>query len=61
MAPVRENKNAYRILVGKTEGKRPPGMPRCKWGDNINIYLKEIEWVWTGFIWLRMGTSGGLL
>jgi hypothetical protein len=37
-------KNAYRILVGKPEGKRPLGRPRCRWVDNIKIDLKEIGW-----------------
>jgi hypothetical protein len=34
--------NAYKILVGKPEGKRPHGRPRHKWEDNIKMYLKEI-------------------
>jgi hypothetical protein len=50
--------NAYRILVGKPEGKRPLGRPRRMWVDNIKIDLRV---VWTGSIWLRIGTSGGLL
>jgi hypothetical protein len=48
--------NAYRILVGKPEGKRPLGRPRRRWMDNIKMDLREI-----GLIWLRIGTSGGLL
>jgi hypothetical protein len=35
--------NAYYILVGKHERKRPPGGPRDIWEDNIKIDLKEIE------------------
>jgi hypothetical protein len=38
-----EKRNAYRILVGKPEGKRPLGRPRCKWVDNIKTGLREIE------------------
>jgi hypothetical protein len=34
--------NAYRILVGKPEGKRPLGRPRCRWEDNIKMDLREI-------------------
>jgi hypothetical protein len=30
-------KNAYKMLVGKPDGKRPPGRPRCGWEDNIEI------------------------
>jgi hypothetical protein len=59
-----EKRNAYRILVGKPEGRRPLGRPRRRWVDNIKIDLREIRWdgvVWTGSIWLRIGTSGGLL
>jgi hypothetical protein len=55
---------AYRILVGKPEGKRPLGRQRRRCVDNINIDLREIVWygmVWTGSIRLRIGTSGGLL
>jgi hypothetical protein len=33
-----------RILVGKLEGKRPLGRPRRRWVDNIEKYLREIEW-----------------
>jgi hypothetical protein len=36
-----EKKNAYRILVGKPEGKRPLGRPRYRWVDNIKIDLRE--------------------
>jgi hypothetical protein len=34
----------YMILVGKPEGKRPLGRPRCRWVDNIKIDLREIRW-----------------
>jgi hypothetical protein len=37
-------KNTCRLLVGKAEGKRPPGRPRCKWEDNIKMDLIEIGW-----------------
>jgi hypothetical protein len=56
--------NAYRILVGKSEGKRPLGRTRCRWVDNIKMDLREMGWdgmVWTGSIWLRIGTSGRFL
>jgi hypothetical protein len=36
--------NAYRILVGKTEGKRPLGRPRRTWDDNIKMDIREIRW-----------------
>jgi len=58
---VTETRNAYKILVGKPEGKRPLGRPRRRWEDNIRKGLRETGGrVWTGFIWLRIRTSGGL-
>jgi hypothetical protein len=39
---MREKRNAYRLLVGKLEGKRPLGRPRRRWIDNIKMYLLEI-------------------
>jgi hypothetical protein len=37
-----EKRNVYRLLVGKPEGKRPLGRPRCMWIDNIEMDLLEI-------------------
>jgi hypothetical protein len=37
-------RNAYRILVGKPEGKRLLGRPRRRWVDNIKMDLREIGW-----------------
>jgi len=37
-------KNAYDILVGKPEGKRPLGRPRCRWEYNIKMIIREIGW-----------------
>jgi hypothetical protein len=39
-----EKRNAYRLLVGKPEGKRPLGRPRRRWVDNIKMDLGEVEW-----------------
>jgi hypothetical protein len=44
VARIGENRNAYRILVGKTEGKTPLGSPRCRWVDNIKMDLREMRW-----------------
>jgi hypothetical protein len=41
---MREKRNAYRILVGKPEGKRPLGRPRRWWVDNIKMDLREMGW-----------------
>jgi hypothetical protein len=53
--------NGGRILVGKPEGKRPLKRPRLIWDDNIKMDLRENGMVWTGFSWVRIGASGGLL
>jgi hypothetical protein len=39
-----EKRNAYRILVGKPEGRRPLGRPKRRWVDNIRMDLREIGW-----------------
>jgi hypothetical protein len=39
-----EKRKAYRLLVGKPEGKRPLGRPRRRWMDNIKMDLLEISW-----------------
>jgi hypothetical protein len=39
-----EKRNAYRLLVGKPEGKRPVGRPRRRWVDNIKLGLGDIGW-----------------
>jgi hypothetical protein len=44
VARMGETRNAYKILVGKREGKRPLGRPRCKWVDNIKIDVREKGW-----------------
>jgi hypothetical protein len=36
--------NAYRLLEGKPEGKRPLGRPRRRWVDNIRMDLGEVGW-----------------
>jgi hypothetical protein len=58
-----EKRNAYRLLVGKPEGKRPLGRPRHRRVDNILGWILE-RWdgmMWTGLVWLRIGTGGKLL
>jgi hypothetical protein len=39
-----EGRGAYRILVGRPEGRRPLGRPRCRWEDNIKTNLQEVGW-----------------
>jgi hypothetical protein len=62
VARMREERKMYKVLVGKSEGKRPLGRPRRRWEDWIRMDLREIglrgvDW----FDWLRTGTGGGLL
>jgi hypothetical protein len=42
----------YWTLVGKPEGKRPLGRPRCRWVDNIKMDLREIRW--DGMDWIDL-------
>jgi hypothetical protein len=44
VARLGEKRNAYRLLVGKPEGKRPLGIPVRKWVDKIRMDLGEVEW-----------------
>jgi hypothetical protein len=50
-----EKRNACRILVGKPEGKRPLGRPRCRWEDNIRMDLREIGC--GGMDWIDLAQS----
>ena len=46
-----ERRGLYRVLVGKTGGKRPLGRPQKRW--------VEVEWgSWTWLVWLGIGTGG---
>jgi hypothetical protein len=45
VARMGENRVVHRVLVGKPEGKRPLGRPRCRWEDYVKMYLQE---VWGG-------------
>jgi hypothetical protein len=47
-----EERNVYRILVGKPEGKRPLGRPRRRWEDGIRMNLREIGL--GGLDWIRL-------
>jgi hypothetical protein len=49
---VGEKRNAYKILVGNAEGKRPLGRPRRRWVDNIKMDLREI--VSDGVDWIDL-------
>ncbi|KAJ4443744.1 hypothetical protein ANN_05522 [Periplaneta americana] len=64
VARMGESRNAYRVLVGRSEGKRPLGRPRRRWEDNIKMDLREVgyddrDWInlaqdrdrWRAYIW----------
>jgi hypothetical protein len=56
IARMGEQDNA--LLTGKPEGNRP----RCRWVDNIKMDLEKWDGaMWTGLIWLSIGTGGELL
>ena len=62
VARMEERRGVYRVLVGKPERKRPLGIPRRRWEDNIKIDLEEVRCgLWTGSSWHRIGAGGGHL
>jgi hypothetical protein len=52
-----EGRGVYRVLVGRSEGKRPPGRPRRRWEDNIKMDLREIEIDGANWILLAQGRA----
>jgi hypothetical protein len=52
VARMGERRGTYRVLVRKTEEKRPPGRPRRGWEDNIKIDLQEVGCV--GIYWIEL-------
>ena len=50
------------VLVGKPEGKRPLGILRLRWENDIKMILQELGCAtWTELMWLKTGTGGGYL
>ena len=43
VARMEQSRHAYRVLMGKPEGKRPLGRPRRRWGDNTKMDLREVD------------------
>jgi hypothetical protein len=62
VARMGEKRGAYRILVGRPEGRRPLRRPRRRWENNIKMDLREVGWV--GMNWIKVAqdrAGGGLL
>jgi len=53
MARMVERRGLYSVLVGKPEGRRPPGRPRRRWEDNIKIDLQEVGYA--SMNWIDLG------
>jgi hypothetical protein len=57
-----ERRHVYRVLVVKSKEKRPLGKLRRRWEEHIKIIFNKYHGkTWSGFIWLRIGTSCGVL
>jgi len=52
VARMGEERGVDTVLVGKPEGRRPLGRPRCRWANNISIDLQEVECVYMDWIGL---------
>jgi hypothetical protein len=52
VARMGQKRNAYRISVGRQDGKRPLGIPRHRWVDNTKLDLREIGW--GGLDWIDL-------
>ena len=58
MAHMVEERGAYRVLVGKLEGKRPLGRPRRRWVDNIRMDFQEVGYGYMDWIGLAQDRDG---
>jgi hypothetical protein len=60
LARTEVNRSVYGVFVRKPAGKSQ--LRQHRWEDNVKMDLREMGcWMWTGFIWLRIETSGRLL
>ena len=58
VARMGEERGAYKVLVGKPEGKRPLGRPSRRWVDNIRMDLQEVGCGYVDWIGLAQDTDG---
>jgi hypothetical protein len=54
VARTGEKRNVYKVLMRKSEVKRPLERPRRRWEDGIRIDVKEIGWGWGGMEWIQL-------
>jgi hypothetical protein len=59
VAHMGEGRGVYRVLVGRSKGKRPLGRPKCRWEGNIKLDLREIGINEAN--WIHIGSGGELL
>jgi hypothetical protein len=50
-----DKRNACRLMMGKLDGRRPLGRPRCRWVGNIKIDLRETGW--GGMSWIDLAQT----
>jgi len=55
VARMGEERGVYRVLVGKPEGRRPLGRPRCRWVDNIRVDLQQVGFGY--FDWIGLAQN----
>jgi len=58
---LRDSRETYRDLVGRSEGKTALGRPRRRWKYNIKLILQKWNGAWACFFWFRIWKHGGLL
>ena len=58
VAGMGEERGAYKVLVGKPEGRRPPGRPRRRWVYNIRMDLQEVGCGYMDWIGLAQDRDG---
>ena len=62
MARMGGRRGAYRVLVGRPEGKRPTARPKRRWKNIKNGCSEKRDGeAWIGLLWLRIGKGGGRL
>jgi hypothetical protein len=61
VARMGKSRGAYRVLLGKPEGKRSHGRPRRRWEDNMKVDLKEVVWGEGSMDWIDLVQNGDVV